>query len=714
MLLATLLCCVHFQIVRSLEILAPQVDPDEFQGVISRLPNWVADEFPDIQIGSAKSLRKGSVRISIDSDGDKILAAESAVDALYGINYYLRTFCASQIAWDGSSFSGGCDRVREHEVALDSPPIRFFGNPVTYSYSFAWWKWEQWQPFIDWLALNGFNMVLTPLGQDYLWKEVWLDLGVPEADLRSWLVGPPFQSWQWMGNLQSHGGPVSDHILKQQLELNLKIVTRLSALGIVPVMPMFDGIVPAAILKSFPNATLRQNRPWNKFNGTYSLSPSDPLFQKIGRMFLEKQKKYYGNVIQNVYSADPFIENFPDLKAMSKAKKTPHRTHPDAVFAQTAKAIYEGCRSVDPKCVWVVQGWAFQDAGWTSRHVKEFLTAVPKGRMLVLDTFGDEAPLYPAFNNFWGQPFVWCLLHNFGGSVQMHGNLKRIGKFWEQALASAPNLVGGGLVMEAINQNYVLYQYAIDAFWGEERAELSTWLMSFARSRYSVSRLAVPAVHKLWTLLSDTFYSEPPSTKPHFDVFIYKRPKLGQRIKYWFDTRLFPRIINSFAALNQSLGTNEMFRKDYADILREALQYTLGNKLILRINEAFAIGDEPSLRESCTEVDQAFMLLDETANVQLEPLIRQARSWGSTKEESDLLEHNMRLMLTLWGPEGQIVDYARREYGGMISGYYRARWSFFCDSLLDAKYHFDQDKFEEELFQFVELPFTQPASTDRP
>ena len=32
---------------------------------------------------------------------------------------------------------------------------RFFLNYCTYGYTMPWWKWGEWEHFIDWMALNG-------------------------------------------------------------------------------------------------------------------------------------------------------------------------------------------------------------------------------------------------------------------------------------------------------------------------------------------------------------------------------------------------------------------------------------------------------------------------------------------------------------------------------------------------------------------------------
>ena len=40
----------------------------------------------------------------------------------------------------------------------------------------TWWKWSDWEHFIDWMALNGINMPLAITGQEAIWYKVWSKL----------------------------------------------------------------------------------------------------------------------------------------------------------------------------------------------------------------------------------------------------------------------------------------------------------------------------------------------------------------------------------------------------------------------------------------------------------------------------------------------------------------------------------------------------------
>ncbi|WP_295712616.1 alpha-N-acetylglucosaminidase TIM-barrel domain-containing protein [Mucilaginibacter sp.] len=47
-----------------------------------------------------------------------------------------------------------------------SVPNRFFLNYCTFGYTMHWWKWEDWEHLIDWMALKGVTMPLSITDQE--------------------------------------------------------------------------------------------------------------------------------------------------------------------------------------------------------------------------------------------------------------------------------------------------------------------------------------------------------------------------------------------------------------------------------------------------------------------------------------------------------------------------------------------------------------------
>ncbi len=46
--------------------------------------------------------------------------------------------------------------------------------------------------------------------------------------------------------------------------------------------------------------------------------------------------------------------------------------------------------------------------------------------MIVLDLYSEVHPVYPRLQSYFGQPFVWCMLHDFGGTVPMYGAIDSV------------------------------------------------------------------------------------------------------------------------------------------------------------------------------------------------------------------------------------------------------------------------------------------------
>ena len=46
--------------------------------------------------------------------------------------------------------------------------------------------------------------------------------------------------------------------------------------------------------------------------------------------------------------------------------------------------------------------------------------------MIVLDLQGEMQPQYQRFKSYYGQPFIWNMLHNYGGTMALYGILDNV------------------------------------------------------------------------------------------------------------------------------------------------------------------------------------------------------------------------------------------------------------------------------------------------
>ena len=62
-----------------------------------------------------------------------------------------------------------------------------------------------------------------------------------------------------------------------------------------------------------------------------------------------------------------------------------------------------------------LQGWQFLHKAWPEKHIADYFSLIPPNRLLVLDLMAEKAPYWRQSRSFAQRPFVWNIMHNFGG-----------------------------------------------------------------------------------------------------------------------------------------------------------------------------------------------------------------------------------------------------------------------------------------------------------
>lgn len=233
-------------------------------------------------------------------------------------------------------------------IGIDFLHFRYYQNVCTVSYSMVWWNFSRWEREIDWMAMNGLNLILSFTGQEYIWQKFYTFLGVNNSAIKSFFSGPAFLAWQRMGNIKAWGGPLDDGWIESQADLQRQIMARIREFGMINVLPGFAGHVPAALKDLYPNAGFTRNRGWNNFGKMYSddylLQPNDTLFMQLGKIYYKMLIDEYGS--DHVFNCDTYNEMDPD---------STNSTY----LADVNRAIYETMYSVDKDAVFLMQGWLF-------------------------------------------------------------------------------------------------------------------------------------------------------------------------------------------------------------------------------------------------------------------------------------------------------------------------------------------------------------------
>ncbi|CAM6109929.1 unnamed protein product [Calypogeia fissa] len=658
------------------------------------------------------------------------ISGTSGVELCAGLYWYLKRWCGAHVSWEKTGGAqlqtvpepGSLPRVKSEGVRVQRvAPWNYYQNVVTSSYSFVWWNWERWEKEIDWMALQGVNLPLAFTGQEAIWQKVFQSgrFNLSKSDLDDYFGGPAFLAWARMGNLHGWGGPLPQSWLDQQLLLQLQILSRMRALGMIPVLPAFSGNVPPALQKIFPSAKITRLGDWNTVDGdtrwccTYLLDPTDPLFVELGKTFVEQQIKEYGGT-QHIYNCDTFNENLPP-------------TDDPTYISTLGAAVYEAMRAGDSQAVWLMQGWLFSsdDWFWKPPQTQALLHSVPVGKMVVLDLFAEVKPVWQRTNHFYGVPYIWCMLHDFGGNVEMYGRLDTLGVGPIEALGSSNStMVGVGTCMEGIEQNPVVYELMGEMSFHNQPVQMEGWVADYATRRYGK---AADGAQAAWEILHRSIYNcgdgvadhngdvivEFPDIYPSegplsnsgnnpkqnrrdsgtgmrmFEVSNRRDTLLGHTPHLWYSPGDAVEALGLLLSSADELGSEKTYRYDLVDLTRQVLS-KLANEWHAQILAAFQLG---KVKEVQTLGAQFLDLMADMERVLascdgflLGPWLESAKLLSTNEEEKELYEWNARTQITMWFDNTEdepspLHDYANKMWSGLLNDYYLPRASLYISLL---------------------------------
>jgi len=630
-----------------------------------------------------------------------IISGNNANSMAVGLNYYLKYFCRTSVSWYSNdkiflpSTMPVVPQPLHHEARCGN---RFMLNYCTFGYTMPWWTWKEWERFIDWMALNGINMPLAITGEEYVWYEVWKKFGLSDREIRNFFTGPAYLPWHRMANIDHWEGPLPMSWLNEQVELEKKIVKREREFNMKPVLPAFAGHVPEMLKTKYPNAKITSLGEWGNFDKEYQsyfLDPFDSLFDPIQKTFLEEQTKLFGT--DHIYGTDPFNE------------VTPPSWEPD-YLANVAKIIYTSMKTVDEKAQWLQMTWIFYyNKNWTNERIKAYLRAVPQDKLILLDYFCDNTEVWKTTESFYGQPYLWCYLGNFGGNTMMSGDLKEVEVRMENSFQNGgSNMWGIGSTLEGFGINPIAYEYVFEKAWSDGKVDVDHWVSDWAARRYGK---ADENVLKAWNILLNTTYAERAGVGRA--TLTNSRPVLkdfqswttNPAIKY--DNR---ELLKAWNLMNQvQQPVTDVYQFDLVNVVKQVLGNYFKN-VRDEFTEAYEKKDISQLkmkgREMISLVNDIDTILGSNKNSLIGNWITNSMALGTTAAERKYYEQDAKKIVTVWGQPGrQLVDYANRSWAGLMRTYYGERWKMFIEEVIaDVKNNkpFDEKEFSVSIKDFEE------------
>ena len=614
----------------------------------------------------------------LDQQGKKVVVRGNTwVNIASGVNWYLKYYAGIHLTWNQMQAKlpavlPAVTQKERHETDLTQ---RYAFNYCTFSYSMAFWDWKRWEQEIDWLALHGVNLPLAIVGEECVWRNMLLKLGYTEEEIGKFIAGPAFLAWWEMNNLEGWGGPLPLSWYDRQEKLQKQILARMKQLGMHPVLPGYCGMVPHDA-KERLGLNVADAGLWNGFQRPANLLPTDARFSEIATLYYNELTKLFGKA--DYYSMDPFHESNDD---------------PSIDYAKAGEAMMQAMKRVNPKAVWVIQGW-------TENPRPQMVDDMKTGDLLVLDLFSECRPMF-------GIPSIWkrdegykqhewlfCLLENFGANVGLHG---RMDQLLDNFYGGKKNCKGIGFTMEGSENNPVMFELMSELPWRPEKFKKEDWVRQYVKARYGVED---PLIERAWLQLARTIYNCPAGNNqqgPHESIFC-GRPTLNNfqasswsKMKNYYDpssTLAAAQMMNSVA---EKYRGNNNFEYDLVDITRQALadQARLQYQRTIADYKAFASKEfESDYRRFLLMLLMQDKLLGTRSEFRLGHWTEAARSCGTTPQEQDLYEWNARVQITTWGNRycadtGGLRDYAHKEWQGLLKDFYYPRWEAYFNALSD-------------------------------
>lgn len=635
----------------------------------------------------------------LDQKGDKIIIrGNNYVSIATGVNWYLKYYAGIHLSWNGmkADLPNVLPPVLHKERRQTNLKYRYALNYCTFSYSMAFWDWKRWEREIDWMALHGINLPLAVVGTDVVWRNTLVKLGYSLDEINEFIAGPGFQAWWLMNNLEGWGGPNPDSWYEQQETLQKRILKRMREFGMEPILPGYSGMLPHNAKEKL-GVNVSDPGIWQGYSRPAFLQPTDSRFESIAKLYYQELTHLYGQA--KFYSMDPFHEG----------------GNTDGVDLEAAgKAIWKAMKLVNPESVWVIQAWG-------ANPREEMVQNLPASDMVILDLFSESRPQWGDPSSTWCRKdgfeqhdWIYCMLLNFGANVGLHGKMKHVIDEFYKAKKSrfGKTLKGVGMTPEGIENNPVMYELLCELPWRETYFDKDAWLKGYVKARYGI---VDDKLIETWILLSNSIYNCPASSTQqgtHESIFC-ARPSLNAYQVSAFaeikDYYLPEDVINAaiyMISLYDKYKSNNNFEYDLVDISRQALAEK-GRIIYKMAIKAFQNRNKKDFKKYSNQFLDLILLQDKLLSTRSEfkvgTWIQCARDKGITLKEKQLYEWNARVQITTWGNriaanEGNLRDYAHKEWSGILRDLYYVRWKIFFDELI-----LHWDKMKEPIIDYYQI-----------
>lgn len=616
--------------------------------------------------------------ISDTDDGRVCITANSGVNAACGLGWYYKQVCGLHFSQVGNRVNVPDPLPKIGAPQRLSTPfrVRYAYNYCALSYTMAFWGQDEWQQELDRLALQGVNVILDITALEEVWRRFLGKLGYTDDEARAFVTGPAYYAWFNMANIYGTGGPVPPAFFKQRTDLARRNHRFMKALGMMPVLQGYSGMVPTDIRAHVSDAAIIPQGLWNGLDRPAMLKTDTPAYRRLARLFYEAQKEVFGSPTI-YYATDPFHEGGKS-----------GRMKVERISAQIMQSLLES----DPNAVWILQSWGENPS-------KALLDGIAdqKEHTLILDLYAEKKPRWQSFlgKEFMGTPWVYCMLNNFGGRMGLHGHLSTIATEIARAASTAEHMKGVGITPEATFSNPIIFDLFFETIWSSDGTlhpiDLDEWIRGYCERRYGTCS---DDLLRALDLLKQTVYN--PDLNEHGEgapeSVINARPTVRPRSpSSWgndvvaYDKATFEEAVRLFAAAHDDCKDCAGYRFDLIDLLKQVLSNT-AQEYQRNMGDAYEANDVIGFMKWSDKFLRLIRFTDTILSGERTFLLgtwlgtakRLAKDFDDFSQQ--LFEFNARALITTWAGSrsgadvGGLHDYSNKQWAGLTVDFYGKRW----------------------------------------
>jgi len=269
--------------------------------------------------------------------------------------------------------------------------------------------------------------------------------------------------------------------------------------------------------------------------------------------------------------------------------------------------------------------------------------------------------------------------------------------------------------------NEIMYDILLDQAWSKQPLNSASYFHDWVTSRYQGAASLPAGLYTAWDTMRKTVYNNTQLnianavTKSIFELSPNTTGLLNRTGHHpttiQYNTNVLVGAWKDLygAALSESsLWENTAYTFDLTDITRQVMAnafYPLYTSFVAAANStnnttyskatATVVGSQ--MITLLSDID-AVLTASGHSSFTLANWIASARSWVSytptlpdtttntsaISQTAAFYEYNARNQITLWGPTGQISDYASKQWAGLISSYYVPRWELFVNYTMNS------------------------------